>query len=69
MYYFNFTKSVYTKNFATEQIQKIIMYNYSDSTWSVSEPHMNLIIDRINNYSNYHFDIYLSFEFSFKRPV
>ena len=66
MSFFNYTKSVYTKNFALEQIQKIIMYNTSDSVWGISDPHVNLIKKHLNNNN---IDLNLTIYYSFDRPV
>lgn len=67
--YFNVSS---TKGFASDdfsQVQIIQMYNTSDTMWSLSLPHIETIKSRLINYSTSTDDIFLSFKYSFNRPV
>ena len=67
---FSYTKSVITKGFDMDQIQKIIMYDTSDNKWEISSPQLKLIQERLANYNTSNeFDIYLRLSYSFDRPV
>jgi len=63
--YFNFTKSIYTKNFATDQMQTITMYTASDNAWTVSQPQIEAILGNMKNSST---GLSLGVTYQFKRP-
>ena len=66
---YNYGRSVYTKSFDLSQVQIISMYNTSDTMWSLSLPHIYLITENLKSYNTTNYDIFITFKYSFTRPV
>jgi len=66
---YNYHISPYTKNFPKSQVQVLNMSSTSDTIWDIAQPHINTIIDRLENYKTYNYNISLNFIYSFKRNV
>ena len=68
---FKYLNSTVTKGFLGDLslIQIIQMYNTSDSMWSLSFPHIEIIKTRIANFNQSYYDIFLNLKYSFSRPV
>ena len=68
---FKYLNSTVTKGFLNDLslIQIIQMYNTSDSMWSLSFPHIEIIKTRIANFNQSYYDIFLNLKYSFSRPV
>jgi hypothetical protein len=66
---YNYDKSPTTKNFPTSQVQILTMSKTSDTIWDIAKPHIDTIIDRLENYDKYNYTITLNFRYKFKRDV
>jgi hypothetical protein len=66
---YGYKTSPKTKNFPMNQVQKVNMSDTSDTIWDIAGPHIETIIDRLDDYELNNFNITLAFKYNFQRPV
>jgi len=58
-----------TKNFPKDQVQIIRMSRVSDTNFILAEPHIESIIENLEQFDQKSLKLYLSLMYSFSRPV
>jgi len=67
---YNYSKSIQTRNFNHEQIQRVIFSETSDRNWDLAYPHIENLITLLNlTQENDLTSIELSLEYEFTRPL
>jgi hypothetical protein len=65
----NLNNATLTRNFPESQTQVVRMSNVSDTNWILAQPHVEALHNNLINYKSSDSQSYISFSFSFNRPV
>ena len=70
---YNYSKSIETKNFPHQQIQKVAFFTESDRNWNLAKPHILKLINTLDDLVEYKYSeikkIYISMEYIFERHL